>query len=185
MRFRGLFSLFCGFISISCYLSSFCHRSERKAEWRLCFKVIVFKKNLLHQSRKSKKKFLVKWLFFRNSRNTYSDKWGVFGHEDCCISVILLWVVSRFIPYVHSPWHDANKCMVEWSTYHLFLQSQREMAAKIRKLLTVPFFVACAIFVPQESAGDLLDPTLIGRELQSFANDALGVDDLQVRSHLC
>ena len=60
-----------------------------------------------------------------------------------------------------------------------------EMAAKIRKLLAVLFFVAGAIFVPQESAGDLLDPTLIGRELQSFANDALGVDDLQVRSHLC
>ena len=75
--------------------------------------------------------------------------------------------------------------MVEWSTYYLFLQSQKEMAAKIRKLLAVLFFVACAIFVPQESAWDLLDPTLIGRELQSFANDALGVDDLQVRSHLC
>ena len=59
------------------------------------------------------------------------------------------------------------------------------MAAKIRKLSAVLFIVACAIFVPQESAGKLLDPTLIGRELQSFANDALGVDDLQVRSHLC
>ena len=65
------------------------------------------------------------------------------------------------------------------------LTNQKEMAAKIRKLPAVLFFVACAIFVPQESAGDLLDPTLIGRELQSFANDALGVDDLQVRSHLC
>ena len=109
----------------------------------------------------------------------------VFWHEDCYISVILLWVVSQITPYVHSPWHDANKCMVEWSTYHLFLQSQKEMAAKIRKLPAVLFFVACAIFVPQESAGDLLDPTLIGREVQSFANDALGGDDLQVRSHLC
>ncbi|CAH3156293.1 unnamed protein product [Porites lobata] len=53
------------------------------------------------------------------------------------------------------------------------------MAVEIRKLSTVLFFVACAIFVPQESGGILLDPTLIGRELQSFANDALGVDDLQ------
>ena len=59
------------------------------------------------------------------------------------------------------------------------------MAAKIRKLSAVLFIVACAIFVLQESAGNLLDPTLIGRELQSFANDALGLDDLQVRSRLC
>ena len=59
------------------------------------------------------------------------------------------------------------------------------MAAEIRKLSAVLFFVACAIFVPQESGGILLDPTLIRRELQSFANDALGVDDLQVRLHLC
>ena len=43
MRFRGLFSLFCGFISISYYLSSVCYRVERKAEWRPCFTVIVFK----------------------------------------------------------------------------------------------------------------------------------------------
>ena len=54
----------------------------------------------------------------------------------------------------------------------------------MRKLSAVLLFVACAIFVPQGN-GNLLDPTLIGRELQSFANDALGVDDLQVRLHLC
>ena len=60
------------------------------------------------------------------------------------------------------------------------------MAAEIRTLSAVLFFVACAIFVPQESGGILLDPTLIGRELQSFANDALGVDELQVRLlHVC
>ena len=60
------------------------------------------------------------------------------------------------------------------------------MAVEIRKLSTVFFFAACAIVVPQESGGILLDPTLIGRELQSFANDALGVDDLQVRLlHVC
>ena len=60
------------------------------------------------------------------------------------------------------------------------------MAAEIRKLSAVLFFVDCAFFVPQESGGILLDPTLIGRELQSFANGALGVDDLQVRLlHVC
>ena len=58
------------------------------------------------------------------------------------------------------------------------------MAAEIRNLPAVLFFVACAIFVPQGNGRDLLDPTLIGRELQSFSNDALAVDDLQVRLHL-
>ena len=67
---------------------------------------------------------------------------------------------------------------------HLFIQSQKEMAAEIRKLPAVLFFVACAIFVPQGNGRNLLDPTLIGRELQSFSNDALAVDDLQVRLHL-
>ena len=59
------------------------------------------------------------------------------------------------------------------------------MAAEIQKLSAVLFFVACAIFVSQGNGRNLLDPTLIGRELQSFSNDALGVDDLQVRLHLC
>ena len=58
------------------------------------------------------------------------------------------------------------------------------MTAETRKLSAVLFLVACAIFVPQGNGGNLLDPTLIGRELQSFASDALGVDDLQVRLHL-
>ena len=58
------------------------------------------------------------------------------------------------------------------------------MAAETRKLSAVLFLVACAMFVRQGNGGNLLDPTLIGRELQSFANDALGVDDLQVRLHL-
>ena len=57
------------------------------------------------------------------------------------------------------------------------------MAAEM--LPAVFFFVACATFVPQGSGRNLLDPTLIGRELKSFAKDALGVDDLQVRLHLC
>ena len=39
--------------------------------------------------------------------------------------------------------------------------------------------------MPQGNGTNLSDPTLIWRELQSFANDALGVDDLQVRLHLC
>ena len=64
-------------------------------------------------------------------------------------------------------------------------KAKRKFAAEIRKLPAVLFFVACAIFVPQGNGRNLLDPTLIGRELQSFSNDALGVDDVQVRLHLC
>ena len=44
----------------------------------------------------------------------------------------------------------------------------------------VLFLVICGIFTSQVN-GSLLDPDLIARELQEFANDALGVDDLQVR----
>ena len=64
-------------------------------------------------------------------------------------------------------------------------KAQKEMAAEIRKLSAVLFFVTCVIFVPQGNGTNLSDPALICRELQSFANDALGVDDLQVRLHLC
>ena len=39
----------------------------------------------------------------------------------------------------------------------------------------------CIIFSSQADA-DLLDPTLIARELQIFARDALGVDEMQVGS---
>ena len=59
------------------------------------------------------------------------------------------------------------------------------MAAEIRKLSAVLFSITCLILVPQGKGTNLSDPTLIWRELQSFANDALGVDDLQVRLHLC
>ena len=38
----------------------------------------------------------------------------------------------------------------------------------------------CVILSSQVDA-NLLDPTLIGRELQKFAKDALGVDEMQVR----
>ena len=37
----------------------------------------------------------------------------------------------------------------------------------------------CAIFLCQSHAS-LLDPNLIGKELQKFAKDALGVDEMQV-----
>jgi len=39
----------------------------------------------------------------------------------------------------------------------------------------------CIIFSSQADA-NLLDPTLIARELQMFASDALGVDEMQVGS---
>lgn len=39
----------------------------------------------------------------------------------------------------------------------------------------------CIIITSQADA-NLLDPTLIGRELQMFARDALGVDEMQVSS---
>lgn len=39
----------------------------------------------------------------------------------------------------------------------------------------------CIIFSSQADA-NLLDPTLIARELQIFARDALGVDEMQVGS---
>ena len=84
--------------------------------------------------------------------------------------------------------HDMTQTSVWLNDRHIicFYKAKKKMAVEIRKLSTVLFFVACAIFVPQESGGILLDPTLIGRELQSFANDALGVDDLQVRLlHVC
>ena len=37
----------------------------------------------------------------------------------------------------------------------------------------------CIMFTSQADA-NLLDPTLIARELQTFASDALGVDEMQV-----
>lgn len=39
----------------------------------------------------------------------------------------------------------------------------------------------CIIFSSQADA-NLLDPTVIARELQMFASDALGVDEMQVGS---
>ena len=40
------------------------------------------------------------------------------------------------------------------------------------------------MFSSQVDAGLLVDPTLIGQELQSFAKDALGVDEMQVSRRL-
>ena len=45
--------------------------------------------------------------------------------------------------------------------------------------LAVFLFCFCAIFLCQSYAS-LLDPKLIGKELQKFAKDALGVDEMQV-----
>ena len=39
----------------------------------------------------------------------------------------------------------------------------------------------CALLASQVNAS-LLDPTLIGRELQKFARDGLGVDEMQVKA---
>ena len=40
---------------------------------------------------------------------------------------------------------------------------------------------SCIIFSSQVNA-NLLNPTLLGKELQAFASDALGVDEMQVGS---
>lgn len=45
----------------------------------------------------------------------------------------------------------------------------------------VLFLSFCIIFTSEANA-NLLDPTLMGRELQTFARDALGVDEMQVGS---
>ena len=46
------------------------------------------------------------------------------------------------------------------------------------------FALSCAVLfnVWATVNGSLFDPTLIGRKLQMFARDGLGVDDMQVRS---
>lgn len=38
------------------------------------------------------------------------------------------------------------------------------------------------VLLSSEVGASLLDPTQIGRELQTFARDALGVDEMQVRT---
>ena len=51
----------------------------------------------------------------------------------------------------------------------------------IKAICAVFLLSFCVIFISQADA-NLLDPTLIGRELQTFASDALGVDEMQVGS---
>lgn len=57
-------------------------------------------------------------------------------------------------------------------------------ASKVRfasKTFSVLLLSVCVLLL-SEVGGSLLDPTQIGRELQTFARDALGVDEMQVRT---
>ena len=56
-------------------------------------------------------------------------------------------------------------------------------ARKVRVASVTPSALLLSVFVLQLSnvGASLLDPTEIGRELQTFARDALGVDEMQVR----
>ena len=57
-------------------------------------------------------------------------------------------------------------------------------ARKVRfasKTLCV-FSLSVFVLLLSEVGGSLLDPTQIGGELQKFARDALGVDEMQVRT---
>lgn len=56
-----------------------------------------------------------------------------------------------------------------------FKQSNTSVSTFATFLLVIYF-----IFSSQVDADLLVDPTLIGQELQSFAKDALGVDEMQV-----
>ena len=55
---------------------------------------------------------------------------------------------------------------------------------KVRFASVTPYLLLLSIFVLllREVGASLLDPTEIGRELQTFARDALGVDEMQVRT---
>ena len=72
-----------------------------------------------------------------------------------------------------------SKTGVEGSSRNMssFTRTERSNTAFAVFVLTV-----CAIFASQVDA-NLLDPSLIMRELRTFANDALGVDEIQVRKH--
>ena len=54
---------------------------------------------------------------------------------------------------------------------------------KVRFASVTPYLLLLSFFVLllSEVGASLLDPTEIGRELQTFARDALGVDEMQVR----
>ena len=55
---------------------------------------------------------------------------------------------------------------------------------KVRFASVTPYLLLLSFFVLllSEVGASLLDPTEIGRELQTFARDALGVDEMQVRT---
>ena len=57
-------------------------------------------------------------------------------------------------------------------------------AGKVRFVSVTPSVLLLSVFVLllSEVSTSLLDPTEIGRELQTFARDALGVDEMQVRT---
>ena len=57
-------------------------------------------------------------------------------------------------------------------------------AGKVRFVSVTPSVLLLSVFVLllSEVGTSLLDPTEIGRELQTFARDALGVDEMQVRT---
>ena len=57
-------------------------------------------------------------------------------------------------------------------------------ARKLRVVSLTPSILLLSIFtlLLSEVRASLLDPTEIGRELQTFARDALGVDEMQVRT---
>lgn len=57
-------------------------------------------------------------------------------------------------------------------------------ASKVRfasKTFSALLLSVCVLLL-SEVGGSLLDPTQIGRELQTFARDALGVDEMQART---
>lgn len=56
--------------------------------------------------------------------------------------------------------------------------SKTQPANAISAVFLLSFYI---IFTSQADA-NLLNPTLLGRELQKFASDALGVDEMQVCS---
>ena len=55
---------------------------------------------------------------------------------------------------------------------------------KVRFASVTPYLLLLSFFVLllSEVGASLLDPTEIGKELQTFARDALGVDEMQVRT---
>ena len=58
---------------------------------------------------------------------------------------------------------------------HLFGVPNRNLAALLHLAYFVFSFQACGSL--------LIDPTLIGQELQTFAKEALGVDEMQVLTY--